>query len=129
MLFLMTGDKEFFMGSEPSEVDCAMFGMLVMILWNMPDSKHEKYAKGGCPGRFTGPFYFLSLLCIFLRLLFLYVAIMVFDNSSQSKKIRKRYTFFPHFLPVILVVFLFFFLVLISNSFNFRTFTKFDGVL
>lgn len=53
----MTGDKDFFMGSEPSEVDCAMFGMLVMILWNMPDSKHEKYAKGGCLGRSTGPPY------------------------------------------------------------------------
>lgn len=43
------GDKDFFMGSEPSEVDCAMFGMLVMILWNMPDSKHEKYAKEHLP--------------------------------------------------------------------------------
>lgn len=70
----MTGDKEFFMGSEPSEVDCAMFGMLVMILWNMPDSKHEKYAKGGCLGRSTGPPYifFFIVLCIFLRLLFLH---------------------------------------------------------
>lgn len=45
------------MGPEPSEVDCSMFGMLVMILWNMPDSKHEKYAKGGCLGRSTGPPY------------------------------------------------------------------------
>lgn len=69
----MTGDKEFFMGPEPSEVDCAMFGMLVMILWNMPDSKHEKYAKGGCLGRSTGPPYiFFIVLCIFLRLLFLH---------------------------------------------------------
>lgn len=58
------------MGPEPSEVDCAMFGMLVMILWNMPDSKHEKYAKGGCLGRSTGPEYifFFIVLCIFLRL-------------------------------------------------------------
>lgn len=60
------------MGSEPSEVDCVMFGMLVMILWNMPDSKHEKYAKGGCLGRSTGPEYFFIVLCIFLRLLFLH---------------------------------------------------------
>lgn len=57
------------MGSEPSEVDCALFGMLVMILWNMPDSKHEKYAKGGCLGRSIGPQYiFFIVLCIFLRL-------------------------------------------------------------
>lgn len=55
------------MGPEPSEVDCAMFGMLVMILWNMPDSKHEKYAKGGCLGRSTGPeylFFFYSFVYI-----------------------------------------------------------------
>lgn len=54
------------MGPEPSEVDCAMFGMLVMILWNMPDSKHEKYAKGGCLGCSTGPEYFFFLqFCVY----------------------------------------------------------------
>lgn len=42
----MPGDKEFFMGSEPSEVDCALFGMLVMIVFNMPSSRHEKYVRG-----------------------------------------------------------------------------------
>ena len=44
--FTLPGDKDFFMGSEPSEVDCALFGMLVMIVFNMPSSRHEKYVKG-----------------------------------------------------------------------------------
>nr|XP_022340909.1 failed axon connections homolog [Crassostrea virginica] len=43
------GDKEFFMGSEPSEVDCALFGMLVMIVFNMPSSRHEKYVRENLP--------------------------------------------------------------------------------
>ena len=44
--FTLPGDKDFFMGSEPSEVDCALFGMLVMIVFNMPSSRHEKYVRG-----------------------------------------------------------------------------------
>lgn len=54
----MIGDKDFFMGLEFSEVDCVMFGMLVMILWNMFDFKYEKYVKGGCLGCFIGFEYF-----------------------------------------------------------------------
>jgi hypothetical protein len=34
------------MGPEPSEVDCAIFGMMVMILFNMPGSRHERYVRG-----------------------------------------------------------------------------------
>ena len=45
-VFTLPGDNDFFMGSEPSEVDCALFGMLVMIVFNMPSSRHEKYVKG-----------------------------------------------------------------------------------
>ena len=44
--FTLPGDKDYFMGSEPSEVDCALFGMLVMIVFNMPSSRHEKYVRG-----------------------------------------------------------------------------------
>ncbi|KAK3095853.1 hypothetical protein FSP39_020029 [Pinctada imbricata] len=39
------GEKKFFMGDEPCEVDCAMFGMLTMIICNMPTSKHERFLK------------------------------------------------------------------------------------
>lgn len=64
----MIGDKDFFMGLEFSEVDCVMFGMLVMILWNMFDFKYEKYVKGGCLGCFIGFLYifFYSFVYIFL---------------------------------------------------------------
>lgn len=65
----MIGDKDFFMGLEFSEVDCVMFGMLVMILWNMFDFKYEKYVKGGCLGCFIGfeyIFFFYSFVYIFL---------------------------------------------------------------
>lgn len=62
----MIGDKDFFMGLEFSEVDCVMFGMLVMILWNMFDFKYEKYVKGGCLGYFIGfEYFFFIVLCIF----------------------------------------------------------------
>ncbi|VDH91671.1 Hypothetical predicted protein [Mytilus galloprovincialis] len=37
------GVKKFFMGDEPCEVDCVLFGMLVMIIYNMPGSKHQKF--------------------------------------------------------------------------------------
>lgn len=39
------GEKTFFMGEEPCEVDCVLFGMIAMILYNMPGSKHEKLIK------------------------------------------------------------------------------------
>lgn len=79
----MTGDKDFFMGSEPSEVDCAMFGMLVMILWNMPDSKHEKYAKGGCLGRSTGSQY------IYIFYSFVYIPSIIVSSCT----FRMKYSF------------------------------------
>ena len=39
---LFTGEKKFFMGTEPCELDCAAFGQLVQYLYNTPD---------GCPGK------------------------------------------------------------------------------
>lgn len=39
------GDKTFFMGDEPCEVDCVLFGMVAMILYNMPGSKHQKFIR------------------------------------------------------------------------------------
>ena len=44
--FVFLGSKKFFMGDQPCEVDCAIFGMLTMIICNMPTSKHERYLKG-----------------------------------------------------------------------------------
>lgn len=37
------GRKNFLMGDKPSEVDCAIFGMLSMIYWHMPGSKLNLY--------------------------------------------------------------------------------------
>jgi hypothetical protein len=34
------------MGPEPSEVDCAIFGMMAMIVFNMPGSRYEIYIRG-----------------------------------------------------------------------------------
>ncbi|CAL4135278.1 unnamed protein product [Meganyctiphanes norvegica] len=34
------GDKPFLMGSEPCEVDCAIFGMMAQIVWNSPGSPY-----------------------------------------------------------------------------------------
>ena len=36
------------MGDEPSEVDCAIFGMLAFVYWLLPGSPLEKYMKGLC---------------------------------------------------------------------------------
>lgn len=30
------------MGEEPTELDCAMFGMLAQLVWNMPGSPFER---------------------------------------------------------------------------------------
>ncbi|KAL3864342.1 hypothetical protein ACJMK2_006033 [Sinanodonta woodiana] len=43
------GDKKFLMGDQPSEVDCALFGMLIQIILHMPGSRHEKYIKEHLP--------------------------------------------------------------------------------
>ena len=37
-----TGEKKFFMGEQPTELDCAAFGQLAQIRWHTPDS---------CPGK------------------------------------------------------------------------------
>lgn len=39
------GDKKFLTGDEPCEADCGLFGMLAMIVWHMPTSRHEKLVK------------------------------------------------------------------------------------
>ncbi|KAJ8317289.1 hypothetical protein KUTeg_005193 [Tegillarca granosa] len=38
-------DKKFLTGDEPCEADCGLFGMLAMIVWHMPTSRHEKLVK------------------------------------------------------------------------------------
>ncbi|XP_046376501.1 failed axon connections homolog [Haliotis rufescens] len=43
------GDKKFFMGDRPSQIDCAMFGMLAQVLWHMPRTRHEKFAHDRLP--------------------------------------------------------------------------------
>ncbi|XP_069140234.1 failed axon connections homolog [Argopecten irradians] len=40
------GDKAFLLGDEPCEADCAIFGMLVMMIEHMPTSRHERLIKG-----------------------------------------------------------------------------------
>lgn len=42
----ISGNKKFFMGDEPCEVDCAIFGMLAQILWSMPGSPHNVLMHG-----------------------------------------------------------------------------------
>lgn len=42
----MAGNKPFFMGDKPTEVDCSMFGMIAQVLWNMPDSPFEQLLEG-----------------------------------------------------------------------------------
>ncbi|XP_064594319.1 LOW QUALITY PROTEIN: failed axon connections homolog [Liolophura sinensis] len=43
------GDKEFFMGDHPTEVDCTVFGMVSQMIWHMPGSPHEIFVKEKCP--------------------------------------------------------------------------------
>ncbi|KAK7110867.1 failed axon connections homolog [Littorina saxatilis] len=43
------GEKNYFCGEEPHEVDCAMFGMLAQLYYHMPDSRHEQYMKEYVP--------------------------------------------------------------------------------
>ncbi|XP_042867422.1 failed axon connections homolog [Penaeus japonicus] len=42
---LYLGDKAFLMGSDPCEVDCALFGSLTHIMWNYPGSPYETIIK------------------------------------------------------------------------------------
>ena len=57
------------MGDEPSEVDCAIFGMLALVYWLLPGSPLEKYMKGLSA---SWCLLFVSVLCswFYLRLLF-----------------------------------------------------------
>ncbi|KAI9557893.1 hypothetical protein GHT06_014645 [Daphnia sinensis] len=40
------GTKPYFMGDTPTEMDCAMFGMLAQFVWCMQGSPFEPYMKG-----------------------------------------------------------------------------------
>jgi len=43
------GGKPFFMGDKPTEVDCAMFGMIAQILWNAtPSDPFNQIINGEC---------------------------------------------------------------------------------
>ncbi|XP_013418981.1 failed axon connections homolog isoform X4 [Lingula anatina] len=41
--------KPFLMGDEPCEADCAVFGMLAQVVWQMPNSPHEIWIKKEFP--------------------------------------------------------------------------------
>lgn len=41
----LLGSKQFILGDEPCEVDCALFGALAQVFWGMPDSPYEKLAN------------------------------------------------------------------------------------
>ena len=40
------GTKPYFMGDKPTEVDCALFGMLAMVVWSSPGSFYEQLVNG-----------------------------------------------------------------------------------
>lgn len=40
------GKKPYFTGETPTELDCAMFGSLAQVLWNMPSSPYESLFEG-----------------------------------------------------------------------------------
>ena len=44
---LFVGKKKFFMGDEPSEIDCALFGSLAQLKWHGPHPAcYVKLLKG-----------------------------------------------------------------------------------
>ncbi|KAK7067236.1 hypothetical protein SK128_002944 [Halocaridina rubra] len=47
-LSLWLGDKNYFMGAQPSEVDCAIFGFLAQLLWHFPHSPYGKFLHTEC---------------------------------------------------------------------------------
>jgi len=45
-LSTILGNKKFILGEDASEVDCAVFGMLVQALWCSPGSPYERMLHG-----------------------------------------------------------------------------------
>ncbi|KAK3766056.1 hypothetical protein RRG08_002293 [Elysia crispata] len=43
------GEKKFMMGPKPSQVDCSLFGMLSMVVWQMRGSRHEQFVHDQLP--------------------------------------------------------------------------------
>ncbi|XP_056005699.1 failed axon connections homolog isoform X2 [Ostrea edulis] len=39
------GDKKYFMGDDPSEIDCSLFGMLTFLLVSMQGTRYEAFTK------------------------------------------------------------------------------------
>jgi len=44
-LSLVLGQKRFWFGEEPTEIDCTLFGFLAQTVWSMPGSPYEKLVK------------------------------------------------------------------------------------
>ena len=43
----ITGEKQFMLGEEPTELDCAIFGQLSQVKWHVPEQcKARKYLEG-----------------------------------------------------------------------------------
>lgn len=43
------GNKRYFMGDEPSEIDCSLFGMLSLLLVSMQGTRYEAFTKQHYP--------------------------------------------------------------------------------
>jgi len=46
VLSILLGTKKFILGDEPTEVDCAVFGMLSQVIWCAPGSPYERMLNG-----------------------------------------------------------------------------------
>ena len=46
------GEKKYMFGEEPHEVDCAIFGMLALMIYSMPDLRHACHVKGNSVSRY-----------------------------------------------------------------------------
>lgn len=47
------GNKRYFMGDEPSEIDCSLFGMLSLLLVSMQGTRYEAFTKQHYPNLLT----------------------------------------------------------------------------
>ena len=46
-LFNLTGEKQFMMGDEPTDLDCAIFGQVSQVKWHVPKScRARKFLEG-----------------------------------------------------------------------------------